>query len=754
MSQKKYVSLTRLSNFLDNIKAKYSQIGHKHTVSDLTDYEVDSELSASSLNPVQNKVLNDEFNAVATAMNALEAAIDTKSDSGHDHSSLYYTQTQLDQMLSTKSDSTHNHDSAYDTKGAAAESLVSAKSYTDTKVANLVSTSAVNTKIDTHNASTTSHSDIRDLISGLTNRLNALADSDDTTLDQLSEIVNYIKNNKSLIDGITTSKVNVADIVNNLTTNVTNKPLSAAQGVAIKTLIDALQTELDSHTHTIADVTNLQSALDEKATSSYVNDNFIKNVQIEDNLTSDASNYVLSAKQGKVLKGQIDNLNTIVDTKADAEHTHIWDNITDMTVKRGSAVGSEIFNVFDNGEDWYVENVASGDYSHAEGDNTVAEGFGSHAEGGGTTASGDYSHAEGGGTTASIDYAHAEGYLTTASGIAAHAEGRETTAYGNYAHAEGWKTNATGYYSHAEGYATNAAEYYSHAEGYETTASGRNSHTEGRGTTTSKAQAHAEGLETTASGENSHAQGRETIASGDCSHAEGWGTKASSNHQHVQGTFNIEDASNTYAHIVGNGGHDEGRSNAHTLDWDGNAWFAGDVFVGGTSQDNASPLISKADHNWVQIYDSGATTEQINSFANINISGYKKIMMAIKCVNDTTNASTTRYGSAIFKATNGTTYQLPVFNSMFFGSETTTASMAFFEFTDGWIICPQVVRSIKYADFLTSTEGGTCTNMNNMGSGLMKCTNTLSTVTISNLDQNADFFFGVGSRVIIWGSVI
>ena len=165
-------------------------------------------------------------------------------------------------------------------------------------------------------------------------------------------------------------------------------------------------------------------------------------------------------------------------------------------------------------------------------------------------------------------------------------------------------------------------------------------------------------------------------------------------------------------------------------------------------------VYSKADHNWVQIYDSGATTEQINSFANINISGYKKIMMAIKCVNDTTNASTTRYGSAIFKATNGTTYQFPVFNSMFFGSETTTASIGFFEFIDGWIVCPQVVRSIKYSDFLTSTEGGTCTNMNNMGSGLMKCTNPLSTVTVSSLDQNADFFFGVGSRVIVWGSVI
>ena len=103
--------------------------------------------------------------------------------------------------------------------------------------------------VNTHNTDTASHNDIRTLVTELTTRLNALADSDDTTLDQLSEIVAYIKANKTLIDGITTSKVNVADIVDNLTTNVANKPLSAAQGVAIKALIDALQTEVDNHTH-------------------------------------------------------------------------------------------------------------------------------------------------------------------------------------------------------------------------------------------------------------------------------------------------------------------------------------------------------------------------------------------------------------------------------------------------------------------------------------------------------------------------
>ena len=128
---------------------------------------------------------------------------------------------------------------------AVEETLADAKKYTDTKVSDEVT--ARNTAISTHNTETTSHNDIRTLIAELTTRLNALADSDDTTLDQMSEIVAYIKSNKSLIDSVTTSKVNVSDIVNNLTTNVTNKPLSAAQGVAIKALIDTLQSELDAH---------------------------------------------------------------------------------------------------------------------------------------------------------------------------------------------------------------------------------------------------------------------------------------------------------------------------------------------------------------------------------------------------------------------------------------------------------------------------------------------------------------------------
>jgi hypothetical protein len=99
----------------------------------------------------------------------------------------------------------------------------------------------VSNQIGAHNTNTTAHNDIRLLISGLTERLNTLANSDDVDLDQMKEIVLYIKSNRDLISQITTNKVNVGDIVNDLATNVSNKPLSAAQGVALKDLIDAIK---------------------------------------------------------------------------------------------------------------------------------------------------------------------------------------------------------------------------------------------------------------------------------------------------------------------------------------------------------------------------------------------------------------------------------------------------------------------------------------------------------------------------------
>ncbi len=127
-----------------------------------------------------------------------------------------------------------------------------------TNTTQLATTAFTQNAVANHNTSASSHVDIRDLIEELTSRLNALADSDDTTLDQLSEIVAYIKNNKTLIDGITTSKVNVSDIIDSLTSTATNKPLSAKQGKVLNDLITTLtstvgtkadESDLTSHTN-------------------------------------------------------------------------------------------------------------------------------------------------------------------------------------------------------------------------------------------------------------------------------------------------------------------------------------------------------------------------------------------------------------------------------------------------------------------------------------------------------------------------
>ena len=150
------------------------------------------------------------------------------------------------------------------------------------------------------------------------------------------------------------------------------------------------------------------------------------------------------------------------------------------------------------------------------------------------------------------------------------AKDSEGQSLGEYAWAEGKDTIASGNRSHAEGDNATASNFASHAEGNRTTASGESSHAEGSNTTASGIQSHAEGYNTTASGQISHAEGRGTVAQG--------------KNQHVQGIYNIEDT--TSAHIVGNGGDNYSRSNAYTLDWSGNAWFAGDVYTGSTSGKN------------------------------------------------------------------------------------------------------------------------------------------------------------------------
>lgn len=293
---------------------------------------------------------------------------------------------------------------------------------------------------------------------------------------------------------------------------------------------------------------------------------------------------------------------------------------------------------------WPDSNLAGGESSHTEGGNTKSLGDYSHAEGYNTIASGINSHAEGGTqeedseplelTIGSITNASADNMAITISSAMSerswqlsyftiennyhtiigheHVGGNDTPNYiieflpelseeeldlinneeitqitikkfgptiaiGESAHSEGAGSMAIGAVAHAEGLNTIAAGDYSHTEGGYTATYGEHSHAEGNYTVAYK-YAHSEGTNTEAFGRGAHAEGDFTVAHGLA--------------QHVEGMLNIKDSSGgfnsrgAYAHIVGNGLADDARSNAHTLAWDGTAWFQGDVYVGSTSGTN------------------------------------------------------------------------------------------------------------------------------------------------------------------------
>ena len=118
-----------------------------------------------------------------------------------------------------------------------------------------------------------------------------------------------------------------------------------------------------------------------------------------------------------------------------------------------------------------------------------------------------------------------------------------------------------------------------------------------------------EGYNNIVSGDWAHAEGKNNVARGISTHVEGQDNIASYDYTHVQGKHNM---TGNYAHIVGNGTSTK-RSNAHVLDWSGNAWFAGDVYVNGVPGQAGTPKklatevpVSTADNGKVLSVVNGA----------------------------------------------------------------------------------------------------------------------------------------------------
>lgn len=262
---------------------------------------------------------------------------------------------------------------------------------------------------------------------------------------------------------------------------------------------------------------------------------------------------------------------------------------------------------------------AVGMVSHAEGNSSVASGIGSHAENSHAVASGSYSHAENVYTVASGEGSHAEGYYTTASGEESHSEGFQSYASGRGSHSEGgygkWSNvQITGDSGAVEYTLTEPIEIRNGLTANDIIKSGSIMRNNNRilkiinatvennkiikftlDSTLSSTDAinetvsflfgnvakgfgsHAEGEAVFAQGNGSHAEGFATQAQGIASHAEGRATISQSDYSHAEGKFNI---GGDYLHVAGNGTDGDNLSNAYTLDWQGNGWYAGKLTVG------------------------------------------------------------------------------------------------------------------------------------------------------------------------------
>lgn len=125
---------------------------------------------------------------------------------------------------------------------------------------------------------------------------------------------------------------------------------------------------------------------------------------------------------------------------------------------------------------------------------------------------------------------------------------------------------------------------------------------------------HAEGCGTVARGYSSHAEGTNTFAIGECSYAGGNLTVSKGYNQHVFGRLNVIDDGNNYIEIVGNGDIQAfTRSNARTLDWQGNESLAGSITLGKGSVDEVTLTAAYLKHMMSGGGDSGDESEETDS---------------------------------------------------------------------------------------------------------------------------------------------
>ena len=167
------------------------------------------------------------------------------------------------------------------------------------------------------------------------------------------------------------------------------------------------------------------------------------------------------------------------------------------------------------------------------------------------------------------------------------------------------------------------------------------------------------------------------------------------------------------------------------------------------------PKLDITDTEWHQIYDSGIITTAVNAISGINVSGYKNLKVAIKCVNTADNPSSTG-GAIVFTCENGQDYVFAnILGNLIRNIASTSGGTADFKVLSNHICCENSYRALSAVNMLSDEEGVGADNLTAVGGGnYIKCTSPISTMMVTNATQSDTHFYGVGSRVVVWGCKI
>ena len=291
-------------------------------------------------------------------------------------------------------------------------------------------------------------------------------------------------------------------------------------------------------------------------------------------------------------------LGTAMSVEASGNYSSIWGGASRAEGKRAFSQGTNTLAKGNYSHSEGDNSVAYGIETHAEGYATLAIGLGSHTEGNQTQTKtvkyvvpsgggggsgqggaesgstgddwdieahrGEFSHAEGLNTIASGYVSHAEGTGSVADGHVSHAEGESTLASGRGAKSFGYRTVASGDYSVAGGYASKATAQNAFALGDNNHAEGMNSVAFGNGNQVNAANGFATGFANIVYGENDAKNGV-SIGEGLYSY----------NGCVALGKYNVRDDTKARNNVleIGAGDSDVSRRNAMWVDSSGHAFL-------------------------------------------------------------------------------------------------------------------------------------------------------------------------------------